>query len=390
MSALDSLPECGLKCLVEAIGAYSNCSVSDLTCSCPNKAVQAAASTCVQRSCTIPEALTTQNITNTLCGILPHDDRPFFGIIWTFVAISLLLAVLRFVARIVNQNAMGWDDGLALGSAVLDTAFAIFFKLCVDLGVGLDLWAIPQDHIEHILLLTWISLIIYALSRCLIRVSISLFLLRIFRVPATRPFIIATLVLNLVVAIAFVFAIVFVCTPVPYFWTEWDGLHRGKCLDKWPLFLAAGIITTVLDVLLILLPVGWISHLQFSRSKKITTIIMFSLGAIVILTSIMRIISLNTFAHSSNFSRPLFVVGLWSALELYLAVICACLPSLRPLFTLAKARIRGESKSGTRTTRTAEIYAASTPSKLQTKFNSNGIFDDEDGYPLKGIETRYH
>jgi hypothetical protein len=118
----------------------------------------------------------------------------------------------------------------------------------------------------------------YAVSRFFVRVSISLFLMRIFRVAEARPLIISTLVINVAITITYIFCIVFQCTPVPYFWTRWDGLHDGFCVDQWAIFLTGGIISTSLDVVLIVLPVRWVSQLQFSRTNKITTLGMFSLG----------------------------------------------------------------------------------------------------------------
>jgi hypothetical protein len=104
--------------------------------------------------------------------------------------------------------------------------------------------------------------------------------MRIFRVSAARPLIIVTILLNSGITITYIFAIIFQCTPVSYFWNVWDGLHEGHCVDQWAVFLSGGVISTSLDVVLILLPVFWISQLQFSNAKKITTVGMFSLGVL--------------------------------------------------------------------------------------------------------------
>jgi hypothetical protein len=102
--------------------------------------------------------------------------------------------------------------------------------------------------------------------------------MRIFRVAGARPIIITTLVLNAAITITYVFCIIFQCTPVPFFWNGWDGMHEGFCIDRWAIFLTGGIIATSLDVVLIVLPVRWVSQLQFSRTNKLTTLGMFSLG----------------------------------------------------------------------------------------------------------------
>lgn len=88
----------------------------------------------------------------------------------------------------------------------------------------------------------------------------------------------AGLVLNVLVSMSFTFSIIFQCTPVSHFWNGWDGLHEGFCVSQWTMFLAGGIIATVLDVYFIVLPVPLVVKLQLSRAKKLLTAGMLSLG----------------------------------------------------------------------------------------------------------------
>lgn len=122
------------------------------------------------------------------------------------------------------------------------------------------------------------ALLCYAVSRCFVRISICLFLYRIFSIPGARPWIVWGLVLNVLISISFTFCIIFQCSPVSYFWNKWDGLHKGHCVDQWTMFLAGGIIATALDLYFIVLPIRWVMQLQLSRIKKILAIGMLSLG----------------------------------------------------------------------------------------------------------------
>ncbi|KAI1198346.1 hypothetical protein F5X97DRAFT_342651 [Nemania serpens] len=363
-----SLPECGASCLGEAISTQSNCSLTDPACSCASPAVQAAAGACVLQSCTIPEALATQNLTNWLCGVPSHDDRTFIPVIYTFVILSSIILTLRFVVRLTERIPLWWDDYSALVSVLISIAFTVLCGVFGALGVGRELWAVPQENIQPILILFWAALLCYATSRFFVRVSISLFLLRIFRVSGARPIILLTMALNLGITITYVFCIIFQCTPVSYFWNIWDGLHEGKCINQWALFLSGGVLATSLDVVLILLPIYWISQLQFSNSKKIATLAMFSLGIVVIITSIMRIVSLYAFTHSENVTQNLTKLAIWGGLELYVANICACLPSLRPLVLLGVSNFR----------------AWKTGASKGSSSGSFGILD----YPSRGSEKK--
>ncbi|GAP88122.1 putative CFEM-containing protein [Rosellinia necatrix] len=344
-----SIPECGASCLVEAINTASNCSLTDPACSCASQAVQAVAGACVLRSCTIPEALSFQNQTYSLCGIPSTNEQAFIPVIYSFVAFSTVIVALRFIVRLTERIPLWWDDYSALVSVLISIGFTVLCALFGELGVGHHIWAVPQENISPILILFWSALLCYVTSRFFVRISISLFLLRIFRVSGARPLILLSIALNVAITITYIFCIIFQCTPISYFWNVWDGLHEGRCIDQWAVFLSGGIIATSLDVVLILLPIHWISQLQFSRAKKITTLGMFSLGVLVIVTSIMRIVSLYKFTHSHDVTRNLPDLAIWGGLELYAANICACLPSLRPLVTLSvssfKAWTTGASKT---------------------------------------------
>ncbi|KAI3326328.1 hypothetical protein HD806DRAFT_489988 [Xylariaceae sp. AK1471] len=384
---LQALPKCGLQCLVEAIQTKSNCSLTDPACACASPAVQAAAGMCVLQTCTIPDALATQNLTNALCGISSHYDGTYIPVIYIFVIIASVLVGLRFVARLIKRVPLWWDDYSALVSLLIAIAFTVLCGLFNELGVGLDIWAVPQENIQTILILFWVALMCYALSRFFVRVSISLFLMRIFRVAEARPLIISTLVINVAITITYVFCIIFQCTPVSYFWSRWDGLHEGFCVDQWAIFLTGGIISTSLDVVLILLPVRWVSQLQFSRTNKITTLGMFSLGLIVIITSIMRIVSLHTFTHSTNATRNLPSLAIWGGLELYVALICACLPSLRPLLTLSVSHIKAWTTGGGSKSRGFSTLGQSDHGNMISGGKKKLLSDDS--YSLQNVEAAH-
>ena|ERR1700761_6765901 len=123
-------------------------------------------------------------------------------------------------------------------------------------------------------------MLFYVLARCLVRVSISLFYLRIFRVPGARQLIILSLVLNGAITITYATALIFQCTPINFFWLQWDGLHEGHCIDQWAMLLSGGCVTIALDIFICLLPMPWVFQLQFSREKKLLTVAMFALGLV--------------------------------------------------------------------------------------------------------------
>jgi hypothetical protein len=76
------------------------------------------------------------------------------------------------------------------------------------------------------------------------------------------------------------------CQPIDSFW------HRtkpGKCLNFNLLFLATGIIDTLTDVAILILPVRMAFKLQLPVRTKVAVAGIFALGGFVIITNIIRI-----------------------------------------------------------------------------------------------------
>ncbi|KAK3324352.1 hypothetical protein B0T19DRAFT_228895 [Cercophora scortea] len=285
------------------------------------------------------------NVSNTLCGIAPNDDGSFVPFLYTFVVISSVLVALRFVARLHKRMPIGWDDWTILGSVLVLVGWTTVCLIFRQYGAGRDIWALPQENITHLLWLFYISFFFYAIARCLVRVSIIIFMLRLFEIYDAKPLILTALVFNVALTFAFVWALIFQCSPVSYFWLKWDGEHDGKCIDQWALLLSAGILAIVFDVFIMLLPLRWIVQLQFSLLKKITTAVMLCLGVVVVAVSVERIIALRTFIDSGNFTSKYPPVVIWGGLDVHVAIICACLPSLRLMFSLLVSRVKARSSS---------------------------------------------
>ena len=76
--------------------------------------------------------------------------------------------------------------------------------------------------------------------------------------------------------IAFVFALLFQCTPVQKTW----GDVPGTCLDMDAVFLGGEILNCVLDFAIVVLPVRVIRKLRLPFAQKITLCFIFILGSL--------------------------------------------------------------------------------------------------------------
>ncbi|KAK3370583.1 hypothetical protein B0H63DRAFT_487266 [Podospora didyma] len=327
------LPLCAVSCLAIAV-SRSACAIGNQTCICTDQTLAEESRDCMIQNCTIREALETQKLASTSCGIVPHVDHSYQAIFIVFAIISAIMVCLRFFARFLIRFKLWWDDLFSFVALLCCVAFAVLGLYQQGLGFGTDVWAIPIDNITPLFKGYYAAFIIYGFARFFIRLSITMFYLRIFTLPRARPIITATLVAGVALVIAINGALAFMCTPVDHFWLQWDGEHPGSCIDSSKVIWTSSVLHIVFDLWIIILPVPFIRRLELSRKKKASILIMFSVGIAVIVASIGRLTAIIdfSFAPRSNPTIDAVPLAVWSGAEMNLGVICACLPSLRVLF----------------------------------------------------------
>ncbi|KAI0860399.1 hypothetical protein F4860DRAFT_217287 [Xylaria cubensis] len=325
------IPQCATNCLNDAI-ERSSCAPSDLLCNCAAAARDTLINTCVSASCTIRDSLITQHYTMNMCGVHPRVNYTYEPILITSISLASVAVSLRFVARFVTETKLWWDDYANFGAMLTDIAYTSIALSAKPRGFGTDLWAVPPDNIEGLLKGIYAASTLYAIARILVRISILLFYLRIFRASRARIVIIGTVVFILVEGVAFTIPTLLQCSPVAYFWERWDGLHQGRCIDPYPLVLISGIFGVLVDTWLIAVPIPFVVRLQLPWQKKILISSMFAVGIIVIGISLARFPSIKQFTTGKNVTFDSVPITLFSGLENGVGVTCACLPSLRGLF----------------------------------------------------------
>ena len=292
---------------------------------------------CVISACTVKESLTAQNISAQLCHV-PVRNRSLevqlIGPILCFFAIAFV--VIRVIARRpFVSDLFGWDDGLIVAAALVTTPSAVTQVLLGRNGLGKDIWTVPFDHITQMLRLMYVAEVFYTLSTALTRISILVFYLRVFSGPRFR---VATKIMigfNIAGWVATFFPIAFQCTPISYAWTRWSEETQGHCINlhagTWT--LAAFNILFDLTALILPLPALYQLQLTYSWKKKARVFVMFSIGLIATLVSILRLRSLVYFGKTRNPTWDLVELTIWSVTESKVGIICACLPMAAVFFT---------------------------------------------------------
>lgn len=243
------------------------------------------------------------------------------------------MVVIRLIARKPTQSeTFGWDDTLIVLAFLTGFPMAINQWYMGEHGLGQDIWTRSFHDVTEVLKLFYMAEVFYLTTTVLTKISILFFYLRVFSSFTFRRVVWAVIGVCTAFYVSFVFALIFQCRPISYAWTRWDGQHLGQCINVGAGIFSHAAINMVLDLVVLILPLPmlWKMQLTYSIMGKVYIFVMFSFGLVV--TIIIRLQTLVSFFNSRNPTYDFFAPALWSALEVYIGIICACLPAAKVFF----------------------------------------------------------
>lgn len=169
---------------------------------------------------------------------------------------------------------------------------------------------------------------------------------------------------------AFVISLIFQCGPVSYAWNDWDGLHKGTCINRAGQIYALGAINIAYDVFVFVLPLHNFLKLNISWRRKMGVCMIFMVGLLVTVCSIVRLQYLVKVGLSSNPTWDYNSTAIWSSVECNFSVICTCMPAMAGLMQRLWATMTGNPLS----TSSAESKAPIKPEMIDPE---NPVDEDE-------------
>ncbi|KAI9929526.1 hypothetical protein MW887_000999 [Aspergillus wentii] len=268
---------------------------------------------------------------------------PIVGAALATVAYGLRLYSRRFTTGGLKIEDLLMGIGLVISycatAFVVDTAFN---------GVGLSVKSLPHDERQRIQFKFW------APSMAFIKISIILFLKRLL--GTLRPYTIISYCLIVFItlwAIAALLVNIFQCKPVQYYYNKDIA---GHCMPgQRQFFQAMGSIALVEDVIVLCLPIPVVWKLQITSRQKIAITIVFSLGGLVCIFSLMRLIEFRNFVVTDLASSSA-KESVWTCLEIDIAIICGSLPLMKPLLAGFLGKVKSVSKGRSHPSSGSKLY----------------------------------
>ncbi len=190
------------------------------------------------------------------------------------------------------------------------------------------------------------------------KTSICLFYLTLSKNhPVFKWSTIATLVVVNVAGLALTILNILQCRPVGAAFDD-PIQPTAKCIDIVTLYLSSAPVNIITDLAILFLPMPILTSMRLPRNEKIILIITFSFGAFVAVVDVVRIAYLESAAlarlqntsgsAASNaeydYSWIASLSFMWSAVEVHVGVIVACVPGVKPLVTKVFPNLLGRIK----------------------------------------------
>ena len=135
-------------------------------------------------------------------------------------------------------------------------------------------------------------------------------------------------------SIAQTFAAIFQCVPIRVLW---DPTAEGHCIDASLAATLLAAFNVVTDVAILILPMPILWSMQMSVQQKLQITGMFLLGGFVCVASIYRCVVIHTLSTTDPTWQDV-PTDVWTMAELGVAIIAACLPTFKPLFSWRQRR----------------------------------------------------
>lgn len=223
--------------------------------------------------------------------------------------LALLATTLRIQSRRLNQQALWWDDWLAIGNMVSGSRYPFdslilgarvfcvrnssdihralvqvwllatisFFAGTISLGLGRHVEYVPPNNIATLVKMALVIDILYIWSLVWSKISVLLLYYRVFRFGYFKTAVYALGAFVVVLAIVSTVLTCILCVPLR---KAWDKDVPGYCLSEENLriFNSASAIFT--DIVILCLPIAQIWRLQLRKSEKAGLICYFALGSL--------------------------------------------------------------------------------------------------------------
>lgn len=268
------------------------------------------------------------------------------------VAVAVILTSLstvavgtRFYVRLKKRIQLKSDDWTILVALILTWILSVLLIVGsamggigghtkVDKTTGHDIITSKEPIAVKI---EFSYFLVLTLTLGMIKMSVLLMYRRLFLGTLFSRYSLLMCVVIVLFSLSFFFAFAFQCrTNIQNWWTSVETIER-YCDNTGAIDFGFVIADVLTDIMILVIPIPIVWRLQLSTPQRIGLIGIFLLGTIATAAGVARmvIVTLDDLDTNTGFRdlRGLITnILIWGQVEASIAVVAACLPTLRPLF----------------------------------------------------------
>ncbi|KAH8645969.1 hypothetical protein BGZ60DRAFT_465291 [Tricladium varicosporioides] len=256
-------------------------------------------------------------------------------VVWSVVMTSLaaLTVTLRVISRMIVTRKLATDDWIMIAGLIFTGCYLFEIIYGLRFGIGLHGSSLTLSEMESQLKLVLSIQLTYPAIVSTVKISILCFYLRLATNDKLfRRLTYATIIFIVVFFLQTEIVTTLQCFPIQMMW-DLTGQAKGHCINSEAYFYFVAVFNILLDICVLILPIKILRHIQRPTRDKIVLFAVFSFGALACIASMIRLYTIRVFTSSKDKFYDGTPINIWSMIEINVAIICASVPALKPLFS---------------------------------------------------------
>ncbi|KAJ5162210.1 hypothetical protein N7492_007602 [Penicillium capsulatum] len=295
-----------------------------------------------------------------------HHQKTALGVVVAFPILGGIAVLLRLWSRSLSRSALTSDDYLIVAGYVLAVSQSVTSWYYIKTNyVGIHHWDIPVDYDVKQGLIVSLSIhlinlhthpgqwnfanqLLYNPTLTIVKLSILMFLRRLeSRSRVVNILIWASVAIVTALFITVLFVDIFQCHPIAYVYDL--SIPNGQCIDQGAFYVSTAALNLFTDLMVLSIPIIITWGLRMPLRRKIAVCIILCLGGVATAIGVWRIIILaQAFLSSTRDPDASYSIGFCSsAVEVNVAVVTACGPSMKAIASKYLPRLLGTSRGET-------------------------------------------
>ncbi|KAF9894149.1 hypothetical protein FE257_009122 [Aspergillus nanangensis] len=268
----------------------------------------------------------------------PGEEYEIYSISIALCSTATVVLLGRLYTRVFILRALGLDDWLCVLGQICAWIFAILSILNIKNGYGVHIWNL---HVDQVIIFKQYDLAeedVYALGVWFVKTAILVLYLRLSPEKRFRQMTYAIMIFVAFYSLLSILLFTIGCMPVKAMW-DITLMDHAKCIDQLAFVYANAAFNIFSDLVTLILPIRLCWDLQASSKQKALLLLLFIMGSFACVVAIVRIVTMVPFLHSNDFTWYKVTIAKWCMVEINVGIICACLPTMRPLLIKSFPRL---------------------------------------------------